>query len=209
MSPVLSPSRPALHWGEPVLQALHPLLACLEDLALEARERQRPGAVTEAPRLQREDLDRLLVEVDAACVAAIARDPGQAEALGPLLRGLPLLRDLGRHCLSLIWKGHRLEFMLPPFLVGPLEALAIESSAMALRVIEAIRRNTPALADAVVDQDDWVDGVHHQMRSRAVQVLLRDPAQALPVQSLLDLAKHWEGLADASVRLARRLPPRS
>lgn len=210
MPALLNPARPqALAWPSPVQGALQALLGCLESLALDARERQRISGQGTPPRLERQDLEGFLTDLDSACLEALRQDPDRAGSIARLLSCFPLLRAMGRHCLSLAWKGHRLEFMLPPFLLGPLDALAVESSAMALRAIEAFREGKAGLAQAVVDQDDWVDGVHHQMRARAVQLLMRDPSQALPTQALLDLAKHWEGLADSAVQLSLHQLPRT
>lgn len=204
MSTVLcSALHPVASLPAPLRTSLAALLGCLETLAQEARAQQRRALPLATPSLERKDLERLLQDLDAACLEQLEADPEMAEPVARLLASFPLLRDLGQHCLSLIWKAHQLEILLPPFLIGPLEALAVESSAMTLRALEALREGNEALAAAVVDQDDWVDGVHHQMRSRAIQLLLRDPSQALPTQALLDLAKHWEGLADSAVRLAR------
>lgn len=206
MLTLLSPSRQTVaDYRAPLREALHALLGSLEALAVEARERHRWGFHHETPQMERGDLDHQLRGLDAACLAQLAADPTTAESVARLLGSFPLLRAMGRHCLSLIWKAHRLELLLPPFLVGPLDALAVESSAMALRAVEALREGNGSLAAAVVDQDDWVDGVHHQMRVRAIQLLMRDPSQAMPTQALLDLAKHWEGLADSAVRLARTM----
>lgn len=187
--------------------SLDQLLSFLQDLATQARNRQQPNLDPNIKPLGRGALVDHLVDLDQRCVAALAQDdlsPEERRWLIDVLSLTPCFREIGQYCLSLAWKAHRLEFLLPTFLLGPLDGLAVECSGMTFRALDAFRLGDAELAQAVVEQDEWVDGIYHRLRSKALQRLFQDPSQAMPTQALVDLAKHWEMLSDAAVELAER-----
>lgn len=189
------------------MDSLDRLLGFLQALAAQARNRQQPDLDPAFKPLGRGALVDHLIDLDQCCIAALAQDdlsPEERRWVIDVLSLTPCFREIGQYCLSLAWKAHRLEFLLPAFLLGPLDGLAVECSGMTFRALDAFRLGDAELAQAVVEQDEWVDGIYHRLRSKALQRLFQDPSQAMPTQALVDLAKHWEMLSDAAVELAER-----
>lgn len=203
----------ALRAGEPsatlvaFMDSLDQLLTFLQALASQARNRQQPNLDPADTPLGRGALTDRLVALDQCCLTALAQGdlgPEERRWIADVLSLIPCFREIGQYCLSLAWKAHRLEFLLPAFLLGPLDGLAVECSGMTFRALDAFRLGDAELAQAVVEQDPWVDTIYHRLRSKALQRLFQDPSQAMPTQALVDLAKHWEMLSDAAVELAQR-----
>jgi phosphate transport system protein len=175
-----------------IARAIESLVERDSDLARDVIERDR-------------EVNQLDILIDEECLKVIALHQPAAGDLRLVTTGLKINTDLeriGDMAVNICERALELneEPMLKPYIDIP--RMAKEAQAMVRTSLDSfVQRNTQA-AVRVIDQDDVVDGLAHQVYRELLSYMAEDPKTISRATKILLISKYLERIADHATNIA-------
>ncbi|MFN7684106.1 MAG: phosphate signaling complex protein PhoU [Oligoflexia bacterium] len=169
--------------------------------ALILREPKRFAAVFEQER----KVNELHIKVDETCVRIIARQGPLAADLRWVIASIKINTDLermGDQAVNIAHNGARYltEPPLKPLIDLPQMAQAVRQ--MVRECLDAFVRKDLALAEAVIQKDDVVDGFKNKIFDELRSYMLKDPLAVERALNLILIARNLERLGDHATNIS-------
>ncbi len=152
-----------------------------------------------------EPINELHKEIDSRCFRLLALRQPLASDLRSILAAVKINADLervGDLAVNIAQVGRRY-LQHPP--VKPLidiPRMAEIAQRMLREALDAFVKRDPALAQAVLAQDDTLDGLKDQVFRELLTYMLRDPQTVEPSLDLILIARHLERIGDHATNVA-------
>jgi phosphate transport system protein len=175
-----------------IARAIESLVERDSDLARDVIERDR-------------EVNQLDILIDEECLKVIALHQPAAGDLRLVTTGLKINTDLeriGDMAVNICERALELneEPILKPYIDIP--RMAKEAQAMVRTSLDSfVQRNTQA-AVRVIDQDDVVDGLAHQVYRELLSYMAEDPKTISRATKILLISKYLERIADHATNIA-------
>jgi phosphate transport system protein len=175
-----------------IARAIESLVERDSDLARDVIERDR-------------EVNQLDILIDEECLKVIALHQPAAGDLRLVTTGLKINTDLeriGDMAVNICERALELneEPILKPYIDIP--RMAKEAQAMVRTSLDSfVQRNTQA-AVLVIDQDDVVDGLAHQVYRELLSYMAEDPKTISRATKILLISKYLERIADHATNIA-------
>lgn len=155
-----------------------------------------------------DDLDDLTGRIERDCYQAVARQQPVARDLRAVVSAMQIssslerMGDLADHVARLVCRRH--PRMCVPEDVRPVFAeMGVVADRMATRIAALLKTRDLDLATAVLEMDDHMDRLHHDLF-----VAVLDPSWPHGVEAAIDttlMSRYYERYADHCVAIARRV----
>jgi len=151
------------------------------------------------------EVNRMDVENDEAAIRLLALHQPAAGDLRFITTALKITTDLeriGDNAVNICERVLELnqEPQLKPYIDIP-RMTAITQS-MVKDSVDAFMRDDPDLAEAVIERDDEVDGLNHQIYRELLSYMVEDPATIQRATRILFVSKNLERVADHATNIA-------
>ena len=150
-------------------------------------------------------VNRLEVEIDELCLRLLALRQPAASDLRFITLALKVVTDLERMgdlAVNVAERAIELnaEPQLKPYIDVPRMATAAQT--MLKDALDAFVKSDTQKAREVLDRDNEVDALYHQIFRELLSYMIEDPATTKRATSILFVAKHLERIADHATNLA-------
>jgi phosphate transport system protein len=180
---------------------------CVERAIEEATQaliERRPERFEQVFTLER-SINQAHIEVDEACLKLLARQSPLAKDLRLIVAIIKINTDLermGDQAINISHNGTRYlkEQPLKPLIDIP--RMAQEVRTMVREALDAFVRQDAALAQQVLDRDDSVDALKHQVFRELVTYMLGDPKAIERALQLILIARNLERIGDHATNIA-------
>ncbi len=160
--------------------------------------------------VRRDDtVDQLDIDIESKCLRLIATEQPVARDLriiGTALKVITDIERIGDYAVDIAKIGRRMvraqEIYRP---LVDLPRLANLSRAMLNDALQAFVNHDLVLVDKVIQDDDAVDTLYHQMRDQLSQMIVDEPTRGLLALNVLFAAKYLERVSDHVVNIAERV----
>lgn len=155
-----------------------------------------------------DEIDRLDIEIETECMRLIALQAPVARDLhlvGTALKAITDLERIGDHAVDIAKVARKLarDTFFQPLVDIPRMATHVRQ--MLRDAMAAFVNHDLGLVEKVVEDDDDVDILFHQLRDELHAVMRRDPALVVQASYLLFVAHYLERIADHTVNIAERV----
>ncbi len=146
-----------------------------------------------------DEIDRLEVEIDRACVDIIAlRQPAARDLrfVISVAKITPILERIADHACNIARVAIDLndEPQLKPYVNLP--RMAENASTMLRAALDAFTSGDATAARAVIDRDDIVDALYNRVFQDLIELMVNNPETTKRAARLLFVAKHIERIGD-------------
>ena len=187
------------------------MATCADTMVAAAVEAFMNGDLDQMQDVERRDdtVDRLDLEIENKCLCLIARHQPVARDLRVIGTALKVSTDIERiadYAVDIAKIGRRLalaqEIYYP---LVDLQRLTLLSRIMLHDALNAFVHHDLALVEQVIQADDAVDKLYHDMRTRLTDILVEGSHRALLALNLLLAAQYMERISDHVVNIAERV----
>lgn len=187
------------------------MATCADTMVWQAVEALMTGDMALVNEVVRRDdtVDRLDIEIESRCLTLIAAHQPVARDLRVIGTALKVITDIeriGDYAVDIAKIARRLmrseEFYYP---LVDLPLLTQLSRTMLHDALRAFIHHDLAQVQAVIEADDAVDKLYHQMRERLTDVLKNDPHRSVLALNVMFAAKYLERISDHVVNIAERV----
>src|SRR3954471_22207426 len=151
------------------------------------------------------DVNRLEIEVDEDCRRLLALRQPAASDLRFITTALKIVVDLeriGDLAVNVAERAIDLNQSPPLRPVHDLTKLAQLCQQQVRAALDAFVDGDPTRAEAVIQHDELVDSIYHNLFNELLALMMEDPRNIRRANSLLFVAKHLERLADHATNVA-------
>jgi len=146
-----------------------------------------------------DEIDRLEVEIDRACVDIIAlRQPAARDLrfVISVAKITPILERIADHACNIARVAIDLndEPQLKPYIELP--RMAENASTMLRAALDAFTSGDAMAARGIIDRDDVVDSLYNRVFHDLIEMMVSDPTTTTRAARLLFVAKHIERIGD-------------
>jgi len=160
--------------------------------------------------VQRDDIvDRLDIEIEAQCLNLIALQQPVARDLRVIGTALKIITDIERiadYAVDIAKIGRRIqrnnEIYRP---LVDLPQLTMLTRDMLRNALQAFIQHDLLLVEKVIQDDDAVDNLYHEMREYLTHVITTDSSKGLVALNVMFAAKYLERISDHVVNIAERV----
>lgn len=160
--------------------------------------------------VQRDDIvDRLDIEIEAQCLNLIALQQPVARDLRVIGTALKIITDIERiadYAVDIAKIGRRIqrnnEIYRP---LVDLPQLTMLTRDMLRNALQAFIQHDLALVEKVIQDDDAVDNLYHEMREYLTHVITTDSSKGLVALNVMFASKYLERISDHVVNIAERV----
>ncbi len=160
--------------------------------------------------VQRDDIvDRLDIEIEAQCLNLIALQQPVARDLRVIGTALKIITDIERiadYAVDIAKIGRRIqrnnEIYRP---LVDLPQLTMLTRDMLRNALQAFIQHDLVLVEKVIQDDDAVDNLYHEMREYLTHVITTDSSKGLVALNVMFAAKYLERISDHVVNIAERV----
>lgn len=182
-----------------------------DSMLVSAIESLRTGDLTLAKQVVRRDdvVDRFDLEIESLCLRLIATQQPVARDLriiGTALKVITDIERIGDYAVDIAKIGRRLvraQELYRPLVDIP--RLTHLTRSMLHDALQAFVHHDLDLVDKVIQADDSVDELYHQMRDYLTTVIQNEPFRSLLALNLMFAAKYLERISDHVVNIAERV----
>jgi phosphate transport system protein len=165
-------------------------------------------STAEAVILSDDRIDELDLQIEAASMKLIALQQPMARDLrlvGTALKVITDLERIGDHAVDIAKIARKLAGEAFPKPLVDLPRMATAVRKMLRDALEAFVRHDLSLVNRVVEADDEVDTLFHQIRDELLTTMQREPGIVYRATYLLFVAHYLERIADHAVNIAERV----
>jgi phosphate transport system protein len=169
--------------------------------ALTKRDLNRLTAI---PKFE-EEINKLHISIDKACLNLLARQSPLASDLRLILAIVKINTDLermGDQAFNICQNAHQYLTVTPVTIRFDFTALTTEVRAMVRDCLDAFMKMDVALANHVLDHDDVVDEMKDQIFAELVEYIQLNPKDTEQALSLILIARNLERLGDHATNIA-------
>ncbi|HZX94947.1 MAG TPA: phosphate signaling complex protein PhoU [Myxococcales bacterium] len=151
------------------------------------------------------EVNRLEVEIDEACRRLLVLRQPAASDLRFITTALKIVVDLeriGDLAVNVAERAIDLNQSPPLRPVHDLTKLAQLCQQQVRAALDAFVDGDPTRAEAVIQHDELVDSIYHNLFNELLALMMEDPRNIRRANSLLFVAKHLERLADHATNVA-------
>jgi len=151
------------------------------------------------------EVNRLEVEIDEACRRLLVLRQPAASDLRFITTALKIVVDLeriGDLAVNVAERAIDLNQSPPLRPVHDLTKLAQLCQQQVRAALDAFVDGDPTGAEAVIQHDELVDSIYHNLFNELLALMMEDPRNIRRANSLLFVAKHLERLADHATNVA-------
>ncbi len=187
------------------------MATCADNMLGGAVDALVSGNIDLATSVIRQDdtVDQLDVEIENRSLLLIATQQPVARDLRIIGTAIKVITDIERiadYAVDIAKIGRRIaraEELYRPLVDIPL--LSQRSRSMFRDALQAFVHQDLELVDKVINDDDAVDNLYHQMRTQLTELMQRDPSRSLLAMNVLFAAKYLERVSDHVVNIAERV----
>ncbi|HVT13485.1 MAG TPA: phosphate signaling complex protein PhoU [Fimbriimonadaceae bacterium] len=153
-------------------------------------------------------IDELDLEIEGECMRLIALQHPLARDLRLVGTGLKIITDLeriGDHAVDIAKVARKLARNTVHRSLADLPRMATSVRQMLKTALDAFVRHDLSLVEKVVDADDEVDDLFHEIREDLHKAMQKDPDVIVEASYLLFVAHYLERMADHAVNIAERV----
>ncbi|CAN5642085.1 phosphate signaling complex protein PhoU [soil metagenome] len=150
-------------------------------------------------------INLLHIEVDDRCFKLLALHQPMAADLRAIVAAVKINADLervGDLAVNIAEAVVRYLRHAPVKELIDIPRMAVIAQAMLRDALDAFVRHDVALAQAVLDQDDELDGLKTQVFRELLTYMLQDPTKIEPALDLILISRHLERIGDHATNLA-------
>jgi phosphate transport system protein len=192
-------------------QKMLEMATCADAMLASAVQALMSGDLTAIKEVVREDdvVDRLDIDIENRCLTLIATQQPVAHDLrmiGTAIKAITDIERIGDYAVDIAKIGRRLvraEVIYQPLVDIP--RLAHLARAMLHDALLALVNRDLEMVAKVINDDDAVDRLYHQMRDSLTQVILNEPSRSYLALNLMFAAKYLERVSDHVVNIAERV----
>ena len=202
--------RPVPHFREE-LEALQGRLLEMGGLAEERVRAAIQGLVTREPALFEkvllgdEPINQLHIEVDNRCFRLLALHQPMATDLRAIVAAVKINTDLervGDLAVNIAEAGTRYISHPPVKKLVDIPQMGDIAQEMLHDALDAFVRRDTVLAQAVLNEDDRLDGLKTQIFRELLDYMLKDPTTVEPALDLILVSRHLERIGDHATNIA-------
>lgn len=153
-------------------------------------------------------IDQLDLDIEKECMRLIALQAPIASDLrliGTALKVITDLERIGDHAVDIAKVARKLVNSGFKRQMADFPRMASRFRAMLRTALEAFVRHDLSLVSQVVDADDEIDDLFHEIRSDLHEAMKSDPSIVVDASYLLFVAHYLERMADHAVNIAERV----
>jgi phosphate transport system protein len=166
---------------------------------------ERDVSLAEQVKTRDKQVNRIEVEIDAACRRILALRQPAASDLRFITTALKIVTDLERMgdlAVNVAERAIALTQAPPLAPLHDLSKLAELSEEQLQRALEAFVTRDAVKAEKVIADDDHIDTLYHKMLADLLVLMMEDPRNVRRATSLMFAAKHLERFGDHATNLA-------
>ncbi len=151
------------------------------------------------------EIDRREVEVEEECLKTLALYQPVAGDLRFVVAGMKMTNDLeriGDLAVNIARKAAAFARMPPREIPFDLPGMWEKARQMLRDSIESLINRDAAQARGVCGRDDEVDQIKHEIRRKAVEIMIAEPPQIPALLTLLAASRNLERIADHATNIA-------
>jgi phosphate transport system protein len=166
---------------------------------------ERDTTLAEQVKARDRQVNRIEVEIDAACRRILALRQPAASDLRFITTALKIVTDLERMgdlAVNVAERAIALTQAPPLAPLHDISRLAELSEVQLQRALEAFVTRDVKKAEQVIADDDHLDTLYHKVFNDLVAIMMEDPRNIRRATSLMFVAKHLERFGDHATNLA-------
>ncbi len=187
------------------------MATCADFMIITSVEALMSGDLNQIDAVVQQDdvVDRLDIEIEAKCLNLIATQQPVARDLRVIGTALKIITDIERiadYAVDIAKIGRRLhkhEEIYRPLVDLP--RLTNLTRAMLHDALQAFVRHDLALVEKVIQDDDLVDNLYHDMRDDLTRIIYQESHRSIIALNLMFAAKYLERVSDHVVNIAERV----
>lgn len=167
------------------------------------------GKIDEAKSVQEadEEIDQLEKDIERLCLKLLLQQQPVARDLRQISSALKMITDMeriGDHAADISEIIVTLLRRNEPYIkhLDYIQNMAKETSVMLVGSVDAFVNRNQLQAAAVIDKDDVVDELFHQVQTELVQLIHDDPNCGEQATDLLMIAKYFERIGDHATNIS-------
>lgn len=140
--------------------------------------------------------------IEALCMRLLLTQQPVAQDLRAVSAALKMVTDMNRICVIGCDMCDLITYMDGKTGTETLSRMAVETSSMVNRAVDAFVRQDVNIAESVIQSDDSVDALFLKSRNEIVDMITKDQANGEYAVNLVMLAKYYEKIGDHAVNIA-------